>query len=209
MPFIRDFDYYIPTRPRAKPRVIKTTTINPFWNDWSATKPTIVYDTQIDNNNLLSTTDSNNNKKTENIIFHDRDEYYSQSQKSTQKTTTEQMLPWLEEILREHTTSLKPPTKLNATNEKNKNDIHVQTTTERLLPWMQDILNEYTITSTIRSTTIDSNTPNQIQLIRSNTRKNSNFGSGDNSNNGGGNISFDGLLFFNTNDRYSFIRLYK
>lgn len=102
------------------PQPGRTTTINSFWTEWSATNPPPTK-TNGDNSNFNQ--GSNSNKPSESI----------------RQTTTEKMPDWMKEVVNEFSTTTSKTTTRATT---------VPTTTKpELLPWMKDILNEHQTTA--------------------------------------------------------------
>lgn len=112
------------------PEPVRTTTINSFWNEWSATNPAPV------KNNSNFNHGSSANKANE-------------SNANMRQTTTERMPNWMKEIFDEYTTTARPTTTkpITIATTRKTTTSTVTTTKADMLPWMQDILNEYSTTA--------------------------------------------------------------
>lgn len=112
----------------------KTTTINSFWGEWSATNPT---------NNEVDSDFSNGSN-------------LNQSFNEKLRQTTTEMPGWMRELLNEHSTTSSAN---NGNNQSTKTTTARAQTATNMPSWMRDVLNEHsTTTSTVRSTLATSTT---------------------------------------------------
>lgn len=186
-------------RPISTTVMPKTSTTNPFWNDWSATQPNNLH--EVNNNNHFDkpvdrtttetsmlpwmqdilteiTTKRNENKVTERSIRTTTESIPSWMQNVLDETTsTTQMPNWMQDILGGHETT----TRSWSGNSGSVTQAPIQrpTTTESMPSWMEGVLSDYSTTT----------------IPRTNTEK-INTGAGNNNDNGGGFIDLSSL---NTN----------
>lgn len=160
----------------------KTTAINSFWDEWSATQPTDIYDNQL-----------------EAFSAHGNDHFNGLNEKlrittpiTYLRTTTRKssLDPWLVNVLNEYSTTSKYF-------NPSQNNLSTRSTTQRAnvvtdMPmWMREVLNEHSTTTKHGINSMP------IQFETGNTRKTTFLD--DNHNNGGGR----GDLHLVSQNRYS------
>lgn len=142
------------------PKSIRTTTINSFWSEWSANKPTNLGKNEIDTHSAHAQD-----------RFHNSNEMLRQTTPANfVRTTTPEMESWMVDILNEYSSTTTARSQFNQNNNHNYDRTPSQTTNAavEMLPWMRDVLNEYSTTTT-----------------RKNIRFENDNGSKNNNNNGG------------------------
>lgn len=132
----------------------KITTINSFWNEWSATKPTNLNENEIDRHSAHTHAHNLDH-------FHGSNEMlrHTTPTASVQTTTPKNspdIAPWMEDILNEYyssTTTARPHFDNYNNNNGNQNKFEYHTTSRTLkedtdlLTWMREVLNEYATTT--------------------------------------------------------------
>lgn len=136
------------------PKPTRTTTINSFWSEWSAEKPTNLHENEIDRHSAHAH-DSNR--------FHDSNEMFRQTTPATfVHTTTPDMASWMVDILNEYSSTTTPRSQFNQNNNQNNRDDHTTTEVAEMLPWMRDVLNEYSTTTTRKNIRFENDNTKQI-----------------------------------------------
>lgn len=108
------------------PRPSKPTTINSFWDEWSADKPTNIGANEVDRHSAHA---------------HD-------SNQQTTPTTTPAMDPWLLAILNDYSSTTTTRSQFN----QNDHEFHTTSNDVDKLPvWMRDIINGLSTTTTRRN----------------------------------------------------------
>lgn len=135
------------------PKPIKTTTINSFWNEWSAAKPTNLGENEVD----IHSTHAKNPDRSNGMI-------QQTTPTAFVRTTTPDMAPWMMEILNEHSSTTTPRSPVK-NKDQNSNENH---TTDRptngvaeLPSWMSDVLNEHSTTTTRKNIQFENNNTKQ------------------------------------------------
>lgn len=176
------FEYPTPSAPNRNtngqfvqvttPKPTQTTTINSFWSEWSAEKPTNLRENENDRHSAHA----HNHDR-----FRDSKELVRQTTPITLiRTTTPEMASWMVDILNEYSSTTTPRSQSN----QNNNHDHDGRTTSRttnveveMPPWMRDVLNEHSTTTTRKNIRFENDNTKQIG--------GDNGGSGRNNNNGG------------------------
>lgn len=109
----------------------RATTINPFWNEWSANKPTNFGENEIDRHSAHA---------------HDSNEMFRQTTpKSLIRTTTPALESWMLDILNEIGSTTTPRSQFN---QNNHEDYTAPNVVGEMPAWLHDVFHQLSTTTT-------------------------------------------------------------
>lgn len=112
------------------PKPTRATTINSFWSEWSANKPTNLGKNEVDRHSAHT---------------HDTHEMIRQTTPTTfVRTTTPELESWMLNILNEYSSTTTPRSQINQNNHEYRT---TPKTVVEMPAWMHDVYNEYSTTT--------------------------------------------------------------